>query len=72
MSAIGRYHGLLVDYGVKQGIGILGGLGGYAGGLLDVLKQDVGAVQDFLQNVLGLGKSESNRWVDQLKKKLEE
>ena len=72
MSAIGRYHGLLVEYGIKQGIGFLGGLGGYAGGLLDVLRQDVGAVQDFLQNVLGLGKSESNRWVDQLRKQLAE
>lgn len=72
MAAIGRYHGLLVDHGVKKGIGILGGLGGYAGGLLDVLRQDAGAVEDFLQSVLGLGKSESNRWVDQLNKKLAE
>ena len=72
MAAIGRYHGLLVDHGVKKGIGILGGLGGYAGGLLDVLRQDAGAVEDFLQSVLGQGKSESNRWVDQLNKKLAE
>ena len=72
MSAIGRYHGLLVDYGIKQGLGILGGLGGYAGGLLDVLKQDVGAVEDFLQSVLGLGSSETKSALDNLRKKLAE
>ena len=68
MAAIGRYHGILVDHGIKQGIGFLGGLGAYAGGLLDLLKQDAGAVSDFLQSVLGLGKSESGKWLDQLKK----
>jgi len=67
MAAIGRYHGLLVDYGIKQGFGILGGLGNYAGALLDVLKQDVGAVEDFLQNVLGLGKKEAESALDKLK-----
>ena len=68
MAAIGRYHGILVDHGIKKGIGFLGGLGAYAGGLLDLLKQDAGAVSDFLQSVLGLGKSESGKWLDQLKK----
>ena len=68
MSAMGRYHGILVDQGIKQGIGFLGGLGSYAGALLDILKQDAGAVSDFLQSVLGLGNTESNRWLDQLKK----
>ena len=68
MAAIGRYHGILVDHVIKQGIGFLGGLGAYAGGLLDLLKQDAGAVSDFLQSVLGLGKSESGKWLDQLKK----
>jgi DNA-binding GntR family transcriptional regulator len=72
MSAIGRYHGLLVDYGVKQGVGILGSLGSYAGGLLDILKQDAGAVEDFLQNVLGLGKNETKSALESLKKKLAE
>ena len=68
MSAIGRYHGILVDHGIKKGIGFLGSLGAYAGGLLDLLKQDAGAVSDFLQSVLGLGGNELNKWMDQLKK----
>ena len=68
MNAIGRYHGILVDHGIKQGIGFLGSLGSYAGGLLDLLKQDAGAVTDFLQSVLGLGGNELNKWMDQLKK----
>ena len=68
MAAIGRYHGILVDHGIKKGIGFLGGLGAYAGGLLDLLKQDVGAVSDFLQSVLGLKGAEANKWMDQLKK----
>ena len=68
MAAIGRYHGILVDHGIKKGIGFLGSLGAYAGGLLDLLKQDAGAVSDFLQSVLGLGGSEMNKWMDQLKK----
>ena len=67
MAAIGRYHGILVDHGIKQGIGFLGGLGAYAGGLLDLLKQDAGAVTDFLQSVLGLTGNELNRWMNQLK-----
>ena len=67
MSAIGRYHGILVDHGIKQGIGFLGSLGAYAGGLLDLLKQDAGAVTDFLRSVLGLTGNELNRWMNQLK-----
>ena len=67
MAAIGRYHGILVDHGIKKGIGFLGGLGAYAGGLLDLLKQDAGAVTDFLQSVLGLSGNELNRWMNQLK-----
>ena len=67
MAAIGRYHGILVDHGIKKGIGFLGSLGAYAGGLLDLLKQDAGAVSDFLQSVLGLTGNELNRWMDQLK-----
>ena len=68
MAAIGRYHGILVDHGIKQGLGFLGSLGAYAGGLLDLLRQDAGAVTDFLQSVLGLGGNEINKWMDQLKK----
>ena len=70
MAAIGRYHGILVDHGIKKGIGFLGGLGAYAGGLLDLLKQDAGAVEDFLQSVLGLGKREIGNAMDSLKKQL--
>ena len=72
MAAIGRYHGILVDHGIKKGIGFLGSLGAYAGGLLDLLKQDAGAVEDFLQNVLGLGKREVGSAIDGLKKQLAE
>ena len=72
MAAIGRYHGILVDHGIKKGIGFLGSLGTYAGGLLDVLRQDVGAVEDFLQNVLGLGGKEVQSTLESLKKKLAE
>ena len=68
MAAIGRYHGILVDHGIKKGIGFLGGLGAYAGGLLDLLRQDAGAVSDFLQSVLGLKGNEMNRWMNELKK----
>ena len=68
MSAIGRYHAILVEHGIKKGIGFLGSLGAYAGGLLDLLQQDAGAVTDFLQNVLGLGAAEVNNWMNQLKK----
>ena len=72
MSAIGRHHGILVDHGIKQGVGFLGSLGSYAGALLDILKQDAGAVEDFLQSVLGLGSKESGSILDSLKKKLAE
>ena len=72
MAAIGRYHGILVDHGVKQGVGFLGGLGAYAGALLDILKMDAGVVEDFLQNVLGLGKKEAGNAMNLLQKKLAE
>ncbi len=72
MSAIGRYHALLVDHGIKQGIGFLGSLGSYAGGLLDILRQDVGAVEDFLRNVLGLGGAETKSALESLRRQLAE
>ncbi len=72
MSAIGRYHALLVDHGIKQGIGFLGSLGSYAGGLLDILRQDVGAVEDFLRNVLGLGAAETKSALESLRRQLAE
>ena len=72
MAAIGRYHAILVDHGIKQGIGFLGSLGSYAGGLLDILRQDAGAVEDFLRNVLGLGSSETKNALESLRKKLAE
>ena len=72
MAAIGRYHGILVDHGIKQGIGFLGSLGAYAGGLLDLLRQDAGAVEDFLQSVLGLGSRDLGSAMDGLRKQLAE
>ena len=72
MSAIGRYHAILVDHGIKQGIGFLGSLGSYAGGLLDILRQDAGAVEDFLRNVLGLGAAETKSALESLRKRLAE
>ena len=67
MAAIGRYNGVLVNYGIKEGVGIVGDLGAYAGGLLDILKQDVGAVKDFLQDVLGLDNKQINKFLDDAK-----
>jgi len=55
MSAIGRYHALLVKAGIKESTGLLYELREYAGGLQDVFKQDVGAFVDFLRDVLGMG-----------------
>ena len=72
MAAIGRYHGILVDHGIKKGIGFLGSLGAYAGGLLDLLRQDAGAVEDFLQSVLGLGSRDLGSAMDSLRKQLAE
>ena len=67
MGAIGRYHGILVDHGIKKGIGFLGSLGTYASGLLDILRLDVGAAEDFIRNVLGLGQKEAATALDGLK-----
>ena len=66
MDAIGRYHALLVEHGIKEGVGIIGSLGAYVGGLLDILKQDAGAVEDFIRNVLGKDPSEASRLMKQL------
>ena len=68
MAAIGRYHGILVDHGIKQGLGFLGGLGSYAGGLLDILRLNAGAAEDYIRNVLGLGQKEAGAAMDGLKK----
>ena len=67
MAAIGRYHGVLVDYGIKESVNIVGGLGSYAGGLLDILKEDVGAAKDFLKDVLGLDNREIKKFLDEAK-----
>ena len=72
MGAIGRYHACLVEHGVKQGIGFLGSLGSYAGGLLDILRQDAGAVEDFRRSVLGLGSTETKNALEGLRKRLAE
>ncbi|MBO4557870.1 MAG: hypothetical protein J5693_04615 [Bacteroidales bacterium] len=55
MDAIGRYHGLLVKAGLREGAGIISELRQYAGALQDILANDVGAFIDFLRDVLGLG-----------------
>ena len=68
MSAIGRYHGLLVDHGLKESVGVIGSLGSYVGGLVDILRQDVGAVRDFIQDVLGIKGREVDSLVDRLQK----
>jgi hypothetical protein len=67
MAAIGRYHGVLADYGIKESVSTVGGIGAYAGGLLDILKQDVSAVRDFLKTVLGMSKKQIDSFIDEAK-----
>ena len=68
MSAIGRYHALLVDHGIKESVGFIGSLGSYVGGLIDILKQDAGAVRDFLQDVMGMKGKDLSGMLDRLQK----
>lgn len=68
MQAIGRYHGLLVDHGLKESVGVISSLGSYVGGLVDILKQDGGAVLDFIQDVLGIKGKEADNLVDRLQR----
>ena len=68
MAAIGRFHGLLVDHGIKESVGVIGSLGSYVGGLVDILKQDTGAVRDFIQDVLGIGARETGSLIDRLQR----
>jgi len=67
MAAIGRYNGVLVDYGIKEGVGVVEGIGAYAGGLLDILKEDVNAVKDFLRDVLSLDNKQINKFLEEAK-----
>jgi hypothetical protein len=72
MEAIGRYHALLVQNGLKESMGVVYDLKSilpaYLGGLLDVFRKDVIAFSDFLGNVLGYSPEEINRIVERLKR----
>ena len=72
MDAIGRYHALLVKYGLKESLGVIYDLKdiipAYAGGLKDIFDKDVSAFKDFLQDVLGMKNSDINSIVDKLQK----
>ena len=68
VQAIGRYHGLLVDHGIKQSVSFVGDIASYAGALIDILKKDFGAAQDFLEDVLGLGAKEADNALSRLKR----
>ena len=70
MEAIGRYHALLVQNGLKESMGVVYDLKSilpaYLGGLLDVFRKDVAAFADFFGNVLGYSPDEINRILDRL------
>ena len=68
MAAIGRFHGLLVDHGIKESVGVIGSLGAYVGGLVDILRLDAGAVRDFIQDVLGIGGREATGLIERLQR----
>ena len=54
MRAIGRYHALLVQAGVRESAGLIYELREYAGALRDIFSRDEWAFIDFLRDVLGL------------------
>jgi len=66
MNAIGRYHALLVKYGIENTVGVVEDLKSYASVLKDMLKEDVGAVKDFLSDVIGMGSDEVNNYLNKL------
>ncbi|MBR1436038.1 MAG: hypothetical protein IJ584_13115 [Bacteroidales bacterium] len=68
MQAIGRYHGLLVEHGIKRSVSFVGNIAAYAGALIDILKKDFGAAQDFLKDVLGMGSRDADNALSRLKK----
>lgn len=68
IQAIGRYHGILIDHGIKQSVSFIGDIASYAGALIDILKKDFGAAQDFLENVIGLGSRETDNALSRLKR----
>ena len=72
MEAIGRYHALLVQNGLKESMGLVYDLKSilpaYLGGLLDVFKKDVVAFTDFLGNVLGYGPEEIDRIIEKIER----
>ena len=68
MQAIGRYHGLLVEHGIKQSVSFVGNIAAYAGALVDILKKDFGAAEDFLKDVLGMGSRDVDNALSRLKR----
>lgn len=72
MEAIGRYHAILVQNGLKESMGVVYDLKSilpaYLGGLLDVFKKDVIAFSDFLGNVLGYSPEEIGRIIEKLER----
>lgn len=65
MKAIGKYYALLVDYGIKGSVATVADLGAYTGGLLDLLKEDIGAAKDFLKDVMRMSDRQVNRFVEE-------
>lgn len=53
MRAIGRYHAMLVQAGVRESAGFVYELREYAGALRDIFSRDEWAFIDFLRDVLG-------------------
>ena len=54
MRAIGRYHALLVQAGVRESSSLIYELREYAGALRDIFSRDEWAFIDFLRDVLGM------------------
>ncbi len=54
MRAIGRYHALLVQAGVRESTSLIYELREYAGALRDIFSRDEWAFIDFLRDVLGM------------------
>ena len=68
MRAMGRYHALLVQAGVKESANFLFELREYAGALRDIFTQDEWAFIDFLRDVMGYRDDRIFRLRDRLEK----
>ena len=53
MRAMGRYHAMLVQAGIRESANLVYELREYAGVLQDIFTQDEWAFIDFLRDVLG-------------------